>query len=237
MADFEAKAPSQVFLALWRWRAIHENPDLDEFAELASTWAEIVRMEQREAWADLRRSFGASDPDTETDTGTDTEAPHPSAAPTPSPQGKGKDTSSVAGGDSFPSRGSRPDQGIGTSEEDREGEEAAEDDGELGARFIDEIEAKPSTYTGYMSSIKNATRTRLLEMRAAGLTTAKLMDAARGRISQGDYLNILEAKPVRFDVYEKLAAVLDEIGQDGDGAPHPSAAPTPSPQGEGRGGG
>ena len=65
-----------------------------------------------------------------------------------------------------------------------------------------------------MSASKNATRTRLLEMRAAGLTSAKLLDAANGRITYGDLLDILEANPVRFDVYEKLAAVLDEIWQE-----------------------
>lgn len=119
------------------------------------------------------------------------------------------DPSPVPDGDPSPE-----EEGETVSESDTADEPMDPDDGdELEAKDLDglEIPAGEKPYKGYLATVKNKVRNRLLEMRARGLTTGQLMAAADGRLGYDDLLSILEAKPVRFDVCERLAFVLDEI--------------------------
>ena len=154
------RRPSDVFLALARYRILGEQSELAEFAGLMEAWAQIREMEKA-AGADLRppldELFDAPDSDTGEDVGTEGDV------------------------------------------------------GELEPRTLDEVEPVSYTYSGYGSSIKNATRDRLIRLRADGLKTSRIMAVAGARLRYGDLLDILEANPVRFSVYETLAAVLDEI--------------------------
>ena len=223
----ENRRPSDVFLALARYRILGEQSELEEFAGLVETWAQIRGMERAGERGAGERSFAELRMTTRPDQGIRpyAESPSSAAAAAPSPEGEG---------------------GEGVSESDTEAPhqpaspaaspqgEAETDVGELEAKLVDSVRpAEVKTpYTGYMSSIKNATRARLMDMRAAGLTSSRLLEAAGGRIRGADLMAILEARPVKLSVYEALAAVLDKI--EAQGPPHPPAAPTPSPQGEGR---
>lgn len=51
--NVQNRRPSDVFLALARYRILGEQSGLEEFADLMQTWAEIVRLETEEA----RRTF------------------------------------------------------------------------------------------------------------------------------------------------------------------------------------
>lgn len=90
--NVQNRRPSDVFLALARYRILGEQSGLEEFADLMRTWTEIVRLEAEEdkkSFLDrFRQTPAALMPVSEKDTG----APHPSAAPTPSPEGEGGKT-------------------------------------------------------------------------------------------------------------------------------------------------
>ena len=88
--NVQNRRPSDVFLALARYRVLGEQSGLEEFADLMRTWAEIVRLETEEARRTFldRLSQKVLMPVSEKDTG----APHPSAAPPPSPEGEGGKT-------------------------------------------------------------------------------------------------------------------------------------------------
>lgn len=194
----ENRRPSDVFLALWRYYALdqRDRASVDDFAVLADVWQQIRELEicavRDYRWESARveeifRAYCAPDDG------------EPSSAPdgAPSPEEEGE---TVPESD--------------TEDEPGDPSPAAPDDGdELEAQDLDglEIPAGEKPYKGYLATVKNRTRNRLLEMRARGLTTGQLMAAADGCLGYDDLMSILEAKPVRFDVYERLAEVLDEI--------------------------
>lgn len=61
------------------------------------------------------------------------------------------------------------------------------------------------------AAYKRAVRERYLEARRAGLTTGKILEPANGAITDGNLLDIGEARVVSVNVYRVLAAVLDKI--------------------------
>lgn len=181
----ENRRPSEVFLALWRERAIGAGISVDEFAALADVWQQIRELEEIAARERRRESFDA----------------WKDQKPQIVPVEPGKDPSPVCA----PVRDD--------SEEDREPvSESDTADEELDPHPIDELAAPDGKrYTGYGATFKNATRTRLLELRAQGLTTGKIMAAADGQLGYGELMDIIEANKVRVDVYKTLAGILDEI--------------------------
>lgn len=181
----ENRRPSEVFLALWRERAIGAGIGVDEFAALADVWQQIRELEEIAARERRRRFFDA----------------WKDQKPQIVPVEPGKDPSPVCA------------PVWDDSEEDREPvSESDTADEELDPRPIDELAAPDGKrYTGYGATFKNATRTRLLELRAQGLTTGKIMAAAGGLIGYGELMDIIEGNKVRIDVYESLAGILDEI--------------------------
>lgn len=78
---------------------------------------------------------------------------------------------------------------------------------------------KPSSKTSHpgnhhaadAAAYKRAVRERYLEARRAGLTTGKILETANGAITDGNLLDIGEARVVSVNVYRVLAAVLDKI--------------------------
>ena len=181
----ENRRPSEVFLALWRERAIGAGISVDEFAALADVWQQIRELEEIAARERRREFFDAwKDQKPQIVPGEPGKDPLPVCAPV------------------------RDD-----SEEDREPvSESDTADEELDPHPIDELAAPDGkTYTGYGATFKNATRTRLLELRAQGLTTGKIMAAAGGAFGYGELMDIIEGNKVRIDVYESLAGILDEI--------------------------
>ena len=90
--NVQNRRPSDVFLALARYRILGEQSGLEEFTDLMQTWAEIVRLETEEdrrfIFERMRPLGSVLMPVSEKDTDT----PHPSAAPTPSPEGEGGKT-------------------------------------------------------------------------------------------------------------------------------------------------
>lgn len=61
------------------------------------------------------------------------------------------------------------------------------------------------------AAFKRETRERLLQMRAEGLTTVRLMEQAKGLIKEGTVRDIIDARTVPLTAYRKLAKVLDKI--------------------------
>lgn len=196
----ENRRPSEVFLALFRERAINAEIGVDEFAALADVWQQIRELEEiaaRERRREKRvfdevlacateiRPFGATAQEQREGQAPPLQTPPEPAGETPAP----------------------------TDAEDSEPvSESNTADEELDPRPIDELAAPDGKrYTGYGATFKNATRTRLLELRAQGLTTGEIMAAADGQLGYGELMDIIEANKVRVDVYETLAGILDEI--------------------------
>lgn len=61
------------------------------------------------------------------------------------------------------------------------------------------------------AAYKRAVRERYLEARRAGLTTGKILETANGAITDGNLLDIGEARVVSVNVYRALEAVLDRL--------------------------
>jgi len=61
------------------------------------------------------------------------------------------------------------------------------------------------------AAFKRETRERLLQLRAEGLTTARLLEQAHGTVTEGQIRDIIDAHTVPLAVYRKLAKALDEI--------------------------
>ena len=201
----ENRRPSEVFLALWRERAIGAGISVDEFAALADVWQQIRELEEIAARERRRERFDALTEGwfpqradnlrpCDGETGKD---PSPVCAPV-------RDDKTVGGPSGTPTP---------TDTEDREPvSESDTADEEMDPKPIDELAAPDGKrYTGYGATFKNATRTRLLELRAQGLTTGKIMAAAGGLIGYGELMDIIEGNKVRIDVYETLSGILDEI--------------------------
>lgn len=198
----ENRRPSEVFLALWRYYALDQRDlaSVDEFAALADVWQQIRELEEiaaRErrrgkrvfdevpAWATEIRPFGATAQEQREGQAPPLQTPPEPAGETPAPT-DAEDSEPVSESDTA--------------------------DEELDPHPIDELAAPDGKrYTGYGATFKNATRTRLLELRAQGLTTGKIMAAAGGLIGYGELMDIIEGNKVRIDVYESLAGILDEI--------------------------
>lgn len=61
------------------------------------------------------------------------------------------------------------------------------------------------------AAFKRETRERLLQLRADGLTMARLLEMADGTVKEGAIRDIIDAHTVPLAVYRKLAKVLDKI--------------------------
>lgn len=61
------------------------------------------------------------------------------------------------------------------------------------------------------AAFKRETRERLLQLRADGLTMARLLEQAHGTVKEGQIRDIIDAHTVPLAVYRKLAKVLDKI--------------------------
>ena len=174
-------------MALWRYYALdqRDRASVDDFAVLADVWQQIREMEEIAARERRLEFFDA----------------WKDQKPQIVPVETWKDPSPVCA----PVRDD--------SEEDREPvSESDTADEELDPHPIDELAAPDGKkYTGYGATFKNATRTRLLALRAQGLTTGKIMAAAGGALGYGELMDIIEGNKVRIDVYESLAGILDEI--------------------------
>ena len=194
----ENRRPSEVFLALWRERAIGAGISVDEFAALADVWQQIRELEEIAARERRRESFDAwKDQKTQIVPVEPGKDPSPVCAPVRDDKTEGGPSGTPAPTDA---EDSEPVSESDTADE------------ELDPRPIDELAAPDGKkYTGYGATFKNATRTRLLELRAQGLTTGKIMAAAGGLIGYGELMDIIEGNKVRIDVYESLAGILDEI--------------------------
>ena len=68
-----------------------------------------------------------------------------------------------------------------------------------------------NTYGADAVKFKRETLERLRQMRAEGLTIAKIVSVSNGSIKEESVLDILAAKRVPIAVYRLLAAVLDKI--------------------------
>lgn len=68
-----------------------------------------------------------------------------------------------------------------------------------------------NTYGADAADFKRETVRRLRQMRAEGLTIAKIVSISNGSIKEESVLDILAAKRVPIAVYRLLAAVLDKI--------------------------
>lgn len=196
----ENRRPSEVFLALWRYYALdqRDRASVDDFAVLADVWQQIRELEEIAARERRREFFDAWKDQKPQIVPVETwKDPSPVCAPV-------RDDIPEGG----PSRTPAP-----TDTEDREPvSESDTADEELDPRPIDELAAPDGKrYTGYGATFKNATRNRLLALRAQGLTTGKIMAAAGGLIGYGELMDIIEGNKVRIDVYESLAGILDEI--------------------------
>lgn len=201
----ENRRPSEVFLALFRERAIHAEIGVDEFAALADVWKQIRELEEIAARERRRESMAMQELLRYTQQADDLRPCGGETAPDPEPVCAPVRDDIPEGG---PSRTPAP-----TDTEDREPvSESDTADDELDPRPIDELAAPDGKkYTGYGATFKNATRTRLLELRAQGLTTGKIMAAADGQLGYGELMDIIEGNKVKIDVYESLAGILDEI--------------------------
>lgn len=192
----EKKKPSEVFLRLWRYHttACGDATPAD-FELCAEAWAEIRRMETKEAafsvpltvpgridYASIReaidrhlQSMGAKD-------GGQTETP------------------ALAEGTADSATEEPPEPEILPP---------AVPDQEI---VIPPREKTGGVYHGYMASKKNATRERLLTLRASGKASiGQLKELSRGALSEHDLLDMLEAKPVAIAKYDVLAGILDAM--------------------------
>ena len=61
------------------------------------------------------------------------------------------------------------------------------------------------------AAFKSETRERLLQLRADGLTMARLLELADGTVKEGAIRDIIDAHTVPLAVYRKLAKLLDKI--------------------------
>ncbi len=61
------------------------------------------------------------------------------------------------------------------------------------------------------AAFKRAVRERYLEARRAGLTTGRVLELANGTITDGNLLDIGEARVVSINTYRALADVLDRL--------------------------
>ena len=200
----ENRRPSEVFLALFRERAINAEIGVDEFAALADVWQQIRELEEIAA-RERRRE------------GIDRMAQlwFPQRADDLRPCG-GKTAPEPREGQAPPLQTQTEPAGETPAPTDAEDSETVSEsdtaDEELDPRPIDELAAPDGKrYTGYGATFKNATRDRLLEMRGRGLTTGKIMAEAGGLITYGELMDIIEGNKVKFDVYESLAGILDAV--------------------------
>lgn len=194
-------------MALWRYYALdqRDRASVDDFAVLADVWQQIRELEEIAARERRRASI---------DRMAQLWFPQRADNLRPCDGDPGKDPSPDCGlvrddrTEGGPSGTPAP-----TDTEDREPvSESDTADEDLDPRPIDELSAPDGKrYTGYGATFKNATRTRLLEMRAQGLTTGEIMAAADGQLGYGELMDIIEANKVRVDVYETLSGILDEI--------------------------
>ena len=194
----EKKKPSEVFLRLWRYHttACGDATPAD-FALCAEAWAEIRKMEDRSL--------------TLKTTTLQPLKPLDHAALREEVNRYLLESFGVRAGG--PTRASAPTEGTADSatEEPPEPEilPPAVPDQEI---VIPPREKTGGVYHGYMASKKNATRERLLTLRASGKASiGQLKELSRGALSEHDLLDMLEAKPVAIAKYDVLAGILDAM--------------------------
>ena len=182
------KKPSDVFLELWQWRAL--DMSLEQFAECAGVWREIVHLEEFYAAAQQRQHMQAM---------LDAIGAGSLIASGPLvPAEKARTESDTAPGPVTYDCASAPMPDPAPEAVEKCAEEA--------------VEADPDAkYTGYMSRLKNETRERLLRLRKEkGLTVNDILAADTYGLRWSDIMDMIEAKPVPLPRWEALAKILDQ---------------------------
>jgi hypothetical protein len=179
------KRPSEIYLALF-WRRCGTELMYPEFRDLAETWLEIREMEvmaTRPASLQEVPCFWDELP----------EQIKRSSAVTPEPES--------------------PSQLTEAAEKEETG--APEDEvisGEMDPKGPEDLEIKDAPrFTGYMAAAKNQARDQLIRMRAGGLKIGMILKQAGDRLTFSQIMDICEAKPTHFSVYQTLQTVLNEI--------------------------
>lgn len=182
------KKPSDVFLELWQWRAL--DMSLEQFAECAGVWREIVHLEELYAAAQRQQHMQAM---------LDAIGAGPLIAQGPLvPAEKARTESDTEPGAVTYDCASATMPDPAPEEVEKCAEEA--------------VEADPDAkYTGYMSRLKNETRERLLRLRKEkGLTVNDILAADTYGLRWSDIMDMIEAKPVPLPRWEALAKILDQ---------------------------
>ena len=181
------KKPSDVFLELWRWRALDLTPE--QFAECAGAWREIVHLEEIYSMAERERILRAQ----------------LAAFESRADEGVGPYAGTIERSDS--------DTAPGPVTYDCASAPMPDPEPEAVEKFAEEaVEADPDAkYTGYMSRLKNETRERLLRLRKEqGLTVNDILAADTYGLRWSDVMDMIEAKPVPLPRWEALAKILDQ---------------------------
>lgn len=179
------KRPSEIYLALF-WRRCGTELMYPEFRDLAETWLEIREMEvmaTRPAGLQGVPDFWDDLP----------EQMKSSSAVTPEPDPPSQLTD-----------GAEKEEIVAP-----EGEVISE---ELDPKGPDDLEIREAPrFTGYMAAAKNQARDQLIRMRADGLKIGMILKQAGDRLTFSQIMDICEAKPTHFSVYQTLQTVLNEI--------------------------
>ena len=176
------KRPSEVFLALWRFRTTRDDEETPEdFALCAEAWAEIRRME------------GAT--------------PHPSAMPTPSPPGEGMggESTPTEGEKVHPDGVEKVHGDADESIPDRGGATAAGHPGEGDGVVQNGPPARDNEAIGKKAYASRLTELRrgVADIRSRGVSMQSIADAGKN-LTLNDVLDFLEGKAIPLP---KIAAL------------------------------
>ena len=179
------KRPSEIYLALF-WRRCGTELMYAEFRDLAETWLEIREMEvmaTRPASLQETPSFWDELPEQLKSSSTVTPEPDP---PSQLTDGAEKEEIGAPEGEDIPD--------------------------EMDPKGPEDLEIKEAPrFTGYMAAAKNQARNQLIRMRADGLKIGRILNQAGDRLTFSQIMDICEAKPTHFSVYQTLQTVLNEI--------------------------
>lgn len=220
------KRPSEVFLALWRFRTTHDDEETPEdFALCADAWRKIQSLEEIYAEASERarkqytipadkqwpewRSQVLGQPVSRND---------PAEDPTQVSFVKSERIDYQAlmeGGVGHPDPAGEPGPPGVIPEDNSEESQPGEDPVQLPP-----AEGSPH-YTGYMSRLKNETLSRLRILRRdKGLTSAQITEASGGKLTLNTVMDMLDAKQVPLAMWDEMKRALDKIeGIAGETAP------------------
>lgn len=198
--------PSEVFLALWQWRALDQSPE--KFAECAAAWRQIVSLEEIYAEAQRRERFDAvmahvmEDPspagglvrDDRENVTTVAMADNSAGGASPSP------TSSTEGCQTYD---------CASAPMTEEAEEAE-------AKAREAANRSAGAKAGVAKRKRNLTE-RLEELRRRGVKMHEIAAAVNG-LTITDVMDALEAKPMspmKIQALEKAARKLEEADAGG----------------------